>query len=219
MQPTERNRQLKKTRYDVLSIPGYVNKKDPSHGARHGPTMRQKIYHKAYDMLKEVQKEQCSTILQKWYKHDLYRGSLSAIGWNEEALMAYDKIAVEDHSCTATREKKVGTRTHGNSHETPRVQMDHEITALTLKMSKRHANDCTMKIQRLLNAETHQFLLSNKSDKRPNQQFEGHEKKIVSTCFIRTEISCSRDYAFVFIYVIMVTTERQLVVTCNWDSS
>ena len=41
----------------------------------------------------------------------------SEIGWNEETFMAYDKMALEDHSYTATREKKeVGTRTHGNSH-------------------------------------------------------------------------------------------------------
>ena len=40
MQPTERNRQLNKARYDVLSIPGYVIKKNPTHGARHGPSMR-----------------------------------------------------------------------------------------------------------------------------------------------------------------------------------
>ena len=32
MQPTERNRQLNKERHDVLSIPGYVIKKHPTHG-------------------------------------------------------------------------------------------------------------------------------------------------------------------------------------------
>ena len=40
--------------------------------------------------------------------------------------------------------------------ETPRVQMDHWISAMTLKMQKRHAIDCTR-----------QFLHSNKSDKGP----------------------------------------------------
>ena len=35
LQPCNRNRQLKKDRYDVLSIPSYVIKKGPSHGARH----------------------------------------------------------------------------------------------------------------------------------------------------------------------------------------
>ena len=37
LQLSERNRQLNKDRYDVLSIPNYVIKKNPSHGARHGP--------------------------------------------------------------------------------------------------------------------------------------------------------------------------------------
>ena len=36
MQPTERNRHLNKARYDVLSIPGNVIKKNPTHGARRG---------------------------------------------------------------------------------------------------------------------------------------------------------------------------------------
>ena len=45
--------------------------------------------------------------------------------------------------------------------------MDHSISATTLKMQKRHAKDCTMSVQQLLDAETRQFLYSNKSDKGP----------------------------------------------------
>ena len=45
--------------------------------------------------------------------------------------------------------------------------MDHWISATTLKMQKRHAKDCTMSIQQLLDAETRQFLNSNKFDKSP----------------------------------------------------
>ena len=45
--------------------------------------------------------------------------------------------------------------------------MDHCSSAMTLKMQKRHATDCTMSIQQLLDAETRQFLHSNKSGKGP----------------------------------------------------
>ena len=38
-----KNRRLNKDQYDDLSIPNYVIKKGPSHGARHGPTERQRI--------------------------------------------------------------------------------------------------------------------------------------------------------------------------------
>ena len=38
LQPSERNRQLYKERYDLLSISNYAMRKNPSHGARHGPT-------------------------------------------------------------------------------------------------------------------------------------------------------------------------------------
>ena len=58
-----------------------------------------------HDMLKRAQKKQCSTVLERWYKDDIHRGSCTQIGWNEETIMAYDKIALEDHSYTATREE------------------------------------------------------------------------------------------------------------------
>ena len=73
MQPTERNRQLNKARYDVLPIPGYVIKKNPTHGARHGHPVRQTMYHKAHDMLKKACKHKSggySTILDRLHDDD-----------------------------------------------------------------------------------------------------------------------------------------------------
>ena len=67
MQPSERNRQTNKDRYDSLSISGYAIKKNPSHGARHGPSMRQHVYHKAHDMQRKVKKKKCRTIKEIWY--------------------------------------------------------------------------------------------------------------------------------------------------------
>ena len=57
MQPSERNRQLNEATYDVLSIPGYVIKKNPTHGASNGPSMRQYMYYKAHEMLKKSPEE------------------------------------------------------------------------------------------------------------------------------------------------------------------
>ena len=56
LQPSERNRQLNKERYDVLSIPNCVIKKNPSHGGLHGPTERQRIFYKVDNMLRKVLK-------------------------------------------------------------------------------------------------------------------------------------------------------------------
>ena len=44
LRPSQNNRKLHKDRFDVLSIPNNVVKKRLSHGARHGPTERQRIY-------------------------------------------------------------------------------------------------------------------------------------------------------------------------------
>ena len=96
MQLTERNRQLNKARYDVLSIPGYVDKKNPTHGARHGPSVRQAMYHKAQDMLRKARKHKSGgykTILERWHDDDKHRNSLSDIGWTEEQITQYDASA------------------------------------------------------------------------------------------------------------------------------
>ena len=164
LEPSERHRQLNKDRYDVLSIPSYVIEKNPSHGARHGSTMRQKIYHKTHNMLKKAQKKQCTINLERWYKSDLYRGSLSKIGWNEATIMAYDKIAFEDHSHTATREE----RSRNENSWKPSLNAEGANGPLDQRddfkdVKERHAKDCTMSIQQLLR----QFLHSNKSDKGP----------------------------------------------------
>ena len=50
--------------------------------------------------------------------------------------------------------------------------MDHWISAMTLKMQKWHAKDSTMSMQQLLDAETHQFLHSNKSDRGPTSSWK-----------------------------------------------
>ena len=106
---------MNKDRFDVLSIPGHVIKKNPSHGARHGPSVRQTMYFKAHDMLRKAHSNKngnCETILERWYKDDQYRKSLSCVGWTEEQKQ-YDAIALEDHSYVSTTEE-VESRNPGN---------------------------------------------------------------------------------------------------------
>ena len=45
---SESERKFNKLRLDALSIPNYVIKKGPTHGARHGKTEEQKEYHQAW---------------------------------------------------------------------------------------------------------------------------------------------------------------------------
>ena len=59
-----------KDRYDSLSIPGYVIKKNQARGPRHGQSMRQIMYHKGRDMLRKdklLKNGSCETILERWY--------------------------------------------------------------------------------------------------------------------------------------------------------
>ena len=51
---TEKTRKLNRDRFDTLSIPQYVIKKGPLHGARHGNTERQRIDHAVHNAAKKA---------------------------------------------------------------------------------------------------------------------------------------------------------------------
>ena len=57
-----------KDRYDVWPIPDYVIRKNPSHGARHGPTVRQKIYHKSTRHAEESSQAQKVVVAEPFWK-------------------------------------------------------------------------------------------------------------------------------------------------------
>ena len=50
LKPSQRTKKLDKKNYDALSIPSYVIKKNLHHGAQHGASQRQRMYHKAEEM-------------------------------------------------------------------------------------------------------------------------------------------------------------------------
>ena len=91
--------------------------------------------------------------------------SLSDIGWNEEGKMQYDKIALEDHSYTATTEERSRNEnswTHSLHAEGAQGPLNQRGD---LRMQNRHAKDCTMSFQQSPEVETNPSLQSNKSDK------------------------------------------------------
>ena len=97
LQPTAMNRHYNKDRFDTLSIPGYVIKKNQSGGPRHGQSMRQIMrqimYYKARDMLRKAKLPKdgsCETILERWQTDATYQKSLSAERWTEEKIKEYD---------------------------------------------------------------------------------------------------------------------------------
>ena len=100
-----------------------------------------------------------------WNKDDNYLKAMSDIRWNESGTMQDNKIELEDHTCTATREKEVGTRSHGSFLWIQKVFKDHWIFEVTLKMRSKHAKYCITNLLRSLEVETNLSLQSNKSDK------------------------------------------------------
>ena len=97
------------------SIPGYVIKKNNKRGARHGPSERQRMYFKAKEMLhKAGQKNHGEhlSILARWLSDCKYRDSLTRIGWTEQDIMLFDRIALENHSYGATRSVRIRHSEH-----------------------------------------------------------------------------------------------------------
>ena len=80
LQPSQKNRKLNKDRNDVLAIPNNVTKKGPSHGARHGPTERQRIYHEAHNTLRKAKKLGHIIILDRFLNSPRHRDSQTKIG-------------------------------------------------------------------------------------------------------------------------------------------
>ena len=108
LRPSNKIRKLNKDRFDVLSIPNYVIKKGPSHGARHGNTEEQIIYHAALVSSKKAKKNDCESLLDRFLNSPCYRESQINIAWNEEHCARYDVIAAGYHSSFAATAERFG---------------------------------------------------------------------------------------------------------------
>ena len=98
MQSMALSREYNKYRYDSLSIPGYVTRKNKSRGPRNGPPIRQTMYLKARDMLRKVKlpkNDSCQTFLERWYRDNTFRKSLCEEGWTEEQIQKYNVLVLK----------------------------------------------------------------------------------------------------------------------------
>ena len=100
----ESRRKFNKLRLDALSIPHYVIKKGPNHGARRGKTEEQKEYHVAWNAWKRCCKKvdsqggQFTGIHDRFLRDPVYRDSQLAIGWTERRCKEMDELAQQDHT-------------------------------------------------------------------------------------------------------------------------
>ena len=108
-------KEIYKSNNNVVSIPGCVFKKNNKRGARHGPSERQRMYNKAQEMVhKTGQKKHGShsSNIARWLNNYKYRKSLSDIGWNEQDIMLFDRIALENYPFVATRAERIRNSEH-----------------------------------------------------------------------------------------------------------
>ena len=109
---SESRRQFNKLRLDALSIPNYVIKKGPTHGARHGKTEVQREYDLVWNAWKRCcekvgpQGGHFTGIHDRVLRDPVYRESQLAIGWTEQKCKEWDELAKEDHTNHLTPEEK-----------------------------------------------------------------------------------------------------------------
>ena len=109
---SDSKRKFNKLRLDALSIPNYVIKKGPNHGAGLGKTKEQKEYHIAWIAWKwcckkvDSQGGHFTGIHDRCLRGPVYRESQLALGWWEQQCKEWDELAQEDHTYRLTPEEK-----------------------------------------------------------------------------------------------------------------
>ena len=125
--------------FETLSIPHYVIKKGPLHGASHGNTERQRIYHAARNEARKARKRGHKSILDRFHTCPIYRESQLAIGWDEAFCVHDDNISNDLHTYvyTADEHKRLETnwvlQLNSQGPNSPMKQRDDYADAVKIK--------------------------------------------------------------------------------------
>ena len=165
-------------------VNSWLRQQESYPGARHGPSMQKCMYYKAREMLKKARKHKNGgyrNILDRWNNDDKHHMSWSDIGWTEERIVQYDEIALEDHSCTATKEERSRNETswklsmNAEGIQGPLNQRSDFIEAK--QTCKRLHHEYTA----ITGSGNKPFSPGRQVRQRLDQQFEGLEKTRLST--------------------------------------
>ena len=201
-----------------MSIPGYVIKKNNKRGARHGPSERQRMYFKAKEMLhKAGQKNhgEHSSILARWLSDCKYRDSLTRIGWTEQDIMPFDRIALENHSYGATRSVRIRHSEHWIlklNQDGPQQPSNERPDFARAKRECKRIHDEYMS-RDPTGIQNHPFLEAKRVRQRQEQAFEGIEEY---DCAVDPRTGAGKPVVFVAIVIVhklgkRATTGRQEV--------
>ena len=157
---------MNKRRFDVLSIPGCVIKKTPSHGARHGPSVRQTMLFKAHDMLRKgPQQQKLVTVKLFWKDGAKTTNTESLCQVLGGQIKQYDAIALEDHSYVSPTEERSRIKkswTFSLNREGIQGPMNQRPDFIEAKHKMQ--KDFMKNTQRELVKETDRSILRSKSD-------------------------------------------------------
>ena len=120
--PQKRRGCLTKEKFDLLSIPYFVDKERVTSGSRHG-TDEQSEYYQAKVSLRTNEQQTFRVYFLKDFRNEDSRDRKLQLGGRKKTCTRLDQLAREDKSYTATRkerERRQDTRTTGSWLSTPR---------------------------------------------------------------------------------------------------
>ena len=166
-------KEVDKSNNDVVSIPAYVIKKKNKRGAKHGPSERQRMYYNFKNMLhKAGQKKHGghSSILARWHSDHKYRDSLTRIGWTEQDIMLFDRIALEIIHTSQKKLREFETQNIGFWNWIRMVLSSRWINDPRLCSSKKRMQEITRrrKGKGPAGIQNHSSKLTSKTRKRTN---------------------------------------------------
>ena len=90
---------------DTFSIPNFYIRKNRPHGHRYGKSQGRKEYHTANQLAKNSRKKKYDSIHDRFIRDKTFSKAMIEVGRSEQMIIEMDKLANEDHTYKASKER------------------------------------------------------------------------------------------------------------------
>ena len=179
LKPSQSTKKLDKKNCDALPIPGYVIRKNLTHGVKHGASERQRMYFKAKEMLQKARQPK-----HGGYKNILGDGTrmtntaslCQKLGGLKSRLFSMTNLHWKITPVLQQKSIELVTRKFGHSSWIKKVLKDQRINDLiSLKQNEKWKRLHDERVKETWEGNT-PFSSFQRSRQRRNQQFEGLEE-------------------------------------------
>ena len=100
---------------DTFSIPNFYIRKNRPHGHRYGKSQGCKEHFTANQLAKKCCKKKYDSIHDRYIRDKTFRKAMIEVGRSEQMIIEMDKLASEDHTYKASKERLNSTVAIGGS--------------------------------------------------------------------------------------------------------